>query len=220
MKNKNILLAGFAVLLVVLVGFFVVKGKKAETIEDDTEEVIADLPQSQWPALSLVPTQDPKVPKSLGHFLDFKVQKINVPGAVKMDYLLVYSTSDGGQQGVPGSVELKGSEVQKTLLLGSESSGKFRFDTGVNQGTITLTFRDSKGKSLGRIVSDFHLQSDTQEITSVDGSVKYTLDKMPKGTFFVTVKTFLEPEGVNSLYWSNGYGVYASDDKAYPGKSS
>lgn len=220
MKKNLMLLVGIAVLLVVVIGVFVMKGKKAEPVDDESDEVVADLPQSQWPAMSLVPTQDPAVPKSLGHFLAMKVQKINVPKAETMDYLLVYSTSDGGQQGVPGSVKLTGDTVEKKLLLGSESSGKFRFDAGVSQGTITLTFRDGKGKSLGRIVSDFHLQSDTQELTSVDGSVKYTLDKTPKGTFFVTVKTFLEPAGVESVYWQNGYGIYASDDKEYPGKSS
>lgn len=216
-KNTTVLLVGVMVLLVVLIGFFVVKNKN-KPVEEVEEETVVELPQNLWPAITLTPTQDPSVPKSLGRFLNFKVQKINVPKAATMDYLLVYNTSDGGQQGVPGSVKLTGGDVEKMLLLGSASSGKYRFDSGVSEGTMTITFRDEKGKSLGRVVSDFHLQTEVLELTSVDGNFKYTLDKLAKGVFFVTVKTLAEPQGVTNVVWKDGYGVYASDGKPHEGK--
>lgn len=216
-KNTTVLLVGVMVLLVVLIGFFVVKNKN-KPVEEVEEETVAELPQNLWPAITLTPTQDPSVPKSLGRFLNFKVQKINVPKAATMDYLLVYNTSDGGQQGVPGSVKLTGGDVEKMLLLGSASSGKYRFDSGVSEGTMTITFRDEKGKSLGRVVSDFHLQTEVVELSSVDGNFKYTLDKPAKGVFFVTVKTLAEPQGVTTVVWKDGYGVYASDGKPHEGK--
>ena len=134
-----------------------------------------------------------------------------------MDYLLVYSTSSGGQQGVPGTVKLTGTDLEKMLLLGSESSGKFRFDAGVSTGTMTITFRDGKGKSVGRLTTEFHLQSDTTELSSVDGSFKYVLDKPAKGVFFVTMKTFMEPS-VPEVVCQNGYGIFASDGKPHTGK--
>jgi hypothetical protein len=156
----------------------------------------------------------------LGHFLDFKVQKINVPGAASMDYLLVYTTSDGGQQGAPGTVKLSNGDVERKLLLGSASSGKYRFDAGVTTGTMTITFRDAKGKSMGKLTTDFHLQFNETVLTSVDGKFTYTLDKLAKGVYFVTMPTFVQPDAASTPYvaWSNGYGVFSSDNKPHTGK--
>ncbi len=209
-------------MVVLLAVFVVVRSFKNSVSTKSTpgeEEVVRELPQDQWPVVSLVPTSDPSIPNSLGHLLDFKVQKMNVPGAATMDYLLVYTTSNGGQQGVPGTIQLTGADVDKNLLLGSESSGKFRFDAGVSQGTITITFRNSTGKSLGKLSSDFHLQSDEKVLTSVDGKFNYTLDKAAKGVFFVTMPTFVQPADAASLVvWRDGYGVFASDGKPHSGK--
>lgn len=218
-KNLVILLAGVGLVAVIIATLVILKNKNKAPLEEE-EETVAELPQGQWPAISLTPTEDPKVPNSLGHFLNFRVQKINVPGASSMDYLLVYNTQDGGQQGVPGSVKLTGGDVQRMLLLGSESSGKFRFDAGVSTGTMTITFRDSKGKSLGRLATQFHLQTDTSELTSYDGSFKYILDKPAKGVFFVTMQTYLEPQAVPMVIWQNGIGIFASDEKPHSGKVS
>ncbi len=102
--------------------------------------------------------------------------------------------------------------------MGSESSGKFRFDEGVNQGTITITFRNSSGKSMGKLSSDFHLQSDTMALSSIDGKFVYNLDKLAKGVYFVTMQTFVQPEASQCVVWQNGYGVFASDSKPHSGK--
>ncbi len=134
-----------------------------------------------------------------------------------MDYLMVYSTSDGGQQGVPGTVKLTGDNIEKKLLLGSESSGKFRYDAGVTTGTMTITFRNANGKMLGKLTTEFHLQSGVTELTSVDGMFKYTLDKIAKNVYFVTMKTYAEPT-IATVVWENAYGVFASDGKEHTGK--
>jgi hypothetical protein len=215
-----LILIGAGVLVVLLAVFVVVRTLKSgtSTNSSDQAEIIPELPQSQWPVVSLTPTTDAKIPNSLGHLLDFKVQKINVPGASSMDYLLVYNTIDGGQQGVPGTIKLTGSDVDKNLLLGSESSGHYRFDDGVNQGTITVTFRDSSGKSMGKLSSDFHLQSGTMALSSVDNKFVYNLDKLAKGVYFVTMPTFVQPDTSQCVVWQNGYGVFASDGKPHSGK--
>ncbi len=217
-KFLPLILVGFGVLVVAIVGIIIVKSMKGNTSSTPEEEVIPELPQSLWPAVSLTPTNDPGVKGSEGHWLDFKVQKINVTGASSMDYLLVYSTSDGGQQGVPGTVKLTGGDVERKLLLGSESSGKFRYDAGVERGTITITFRDGGGKSVGKLSTDFHLQSETTVLTSVDGKFTYTLDKIARGVFFVTMPTFVQPDSSMYVTWSDGYGVFASDGKPHSGK--
>ncbi len=216
MKKALPIIAGILVLIVVVVGFVIKgKGKTSDTSEDISN--VPTLSESEWPAISLIPTDKPGVSGSDGHWLNFKVEKINIKGAASMDYLLVYSTSDGGQQGVPGRVELTGDSIEKSLLLGSESSGKYRYDAGVEQGTMTITFRDKNGKMLGKLTTDFHLQSGVTELTSVDGVFKYTLDKVAKGIYFITMKTYKEPS-ITSVIWQNGYGVFASDGKPHSGK--
>lgn len=218
MKKLLPIIVGALIIVVVIVGF-VIKGKNKTSggsTADDTAKVPV-LTEAQWPAISLTPTDNPGVSGSNGHWLDFKVEKINITGAASMDYLLVYNTSDGGQQGVPGNVKLTGTNIEKRLLLGSESSGKFRYDAGVEQGTMTITFRDSNGKMVGKLTTDFHLQSGVTELTSVDGIFKYTLDKSAKNVYFVTMKTYAEPT-VATVIWQNTYGVFASDGLAHSGK--
>jgi hypothetical protein len=219
-KYLPLILIGAGVLVVLLAAFVVVRTLKSNTSSgsSDQAEVIPELPQSQWPVVSLTPTTEARIPNSLGHLLGLKVQKINVPGATTMDYLLVYNTVNGGQQGVPGTIKLTGSDIDKNLLLGSESSGKFRFDAGVSQGTITITFRNSSGKSMGKLSSNFHLQSDTMALSSIDNKFVYNLDKLAKGVYFVTMPTFTQPDPSIYVVWQNGYGVFASDGKAHSGK--
>ncbi len=219
-KNLPLILIGGGVLIVILAVFVAIRSFKDSVAKPGTqeEEAVQELPQSEWPAVSLTPVADPAIPNSLGHLLKLKVQKINVGGATTMDYLLVYNTSTGGQQGVPGTIQLTGGDVDKNLLLGSESSGKFRFDAGVSQGSITVTFRNGSGKSLGKLTSDFHLQSDETVLTSIDGKFTYTLDKKTKGVWFVTMPTFVQPSDAASyVVWQNGYGVFASDGKPHTG---
>ena len=221
MKKLPLILVGLGVLIVVIAGVIIMKMMAGSGSSDNMAEAnVPELPQSQWPVLTLTPTADPTVPNSLGHFLDFQVQKINVPGASSMDYLLVYTTSDGGQQGVPGTVKLTGSDIEKKLLMGSASSGKYRFDAGVSTGTITITFRDGQGKSVGKLSSDFHLQFGDTVLTSKDGKFTYTLDKAAKGVYFVTMPAFVQPSASSYSVWQNGYGVFASDGKPHSGKVS
>ena len=217
MKKVLPILIGIAVFIVAIVAFLILKGSKDKSTTTEETTKVRELTEAEWPAISLTPTDNPGVSGSLGHWLALKVEKINVTKAASMDYLLVYNTSDGGQQGVPGTVKLTGADVEKKLLLGSESSGKFRYDAGVETGTMTITFRDSNGKSVGKLATDFHLQTGVSELSSMDGTFMYTLDKVAKGVYFVTMKTYKEPT-VPFVTWQNGYGVFASDGKAHTGQ--
>lgn len=194
------------------------KGGNSTAIQEDVN--VPDLPQSEWPVVSLTPTSNPAVKGSDGHWLDFKVQNIKVTNAASMDYELIYTTGTGIQQGVPGTVKLTGVDVDRPLLLGSESSGKFRYDAGVEQGTMTLKFRDSKGKLIGKLSTDFHLQSEVTTLTSIDGNFTYELDKIAKGIFFVTMKTFADPASSMVVISQNGYSIFASDGNVHTGKLS
>jgi len=185
-----------------VIAFVKSRGSTSQTTE---EESVAELPMSQRPFTSLSPTKI-AANGNYGHWLTLNIKNINVPGAKTVEYLLEYTIEDGRTQGVPGQVELKGQDIQRDLLLGSESSGKFTYDKGVEKGKLTLKFRDSKGKLIGKLLTDFHLQTNTTEITSVDGSYKVTLPKIIKGVYFVTMKTFGGDEN---------YHIFASDGKTY-----
>lgn len=218
-KFLPLILIGAGLLIVIGAIFFFSRNSKKVTTVDDQNVAIPELPAEQWPVISLIPTSNPKDPKAgNGKMLDLKVQKINIPGAVSMDYELVYTTGMGIQQGVPGTVKLDGTDIDRLLLLGSESSGKFRYDTGVEIGTITFKFRNSSGKLIGKLQGDWHLQTGVTELTSVDGSFKYTLDKEAKGVYFLTMQTFAEPNTNSVVVSANGYTVFASDGKAHSGK--
>jgi hypothetical protein len=218
MKKIIPFVVGGIVLLLVVV-FFVAKGTKGGGATPTPEDAnVPDLPQAEWPVVSLTPTSNPTVPGSLGHWLDFKVQNLNVQGAASMDYELIYSTSDGGQQGVPGTVNLTGTDIDRPLLLGSESSGKFRYDAGVEQGTMTLKFRDSSGKLIGKLSTDFHLQTGVTALTSIDGNFTYNLSAIAKNVYFVTMKTFAAPAASMVVISQNGYSIFASDGKPHTGK--
>lgn len=209
-KYLPLILIGVGVL--VLVGAFLFIKKSSGKAPATEEEAVKELPIDQRPVISLIPSAD-------GHWLDLKIDQIRVPKAETLDYELIYSTNNGGQQGVPGTVSISGqTSLERNLLLGSESSGKFRYDTGVDHGTMTVRFRDGGGKLLGKIATDFHLQSETTALSSMDGKFSYSLDKVAKGVFFVTMQTYAtsSPSGVATF--SNGYAVFASDGKTYSGK--
>jgi hypothetical protein len=150
-KYLPFIILGVGLLFVLIVGVLIFKSVKGKTQTNDDDTVVAEIPVDQRPFVSLTPTSD-------GHYLNFVVKDLKVKGAVSMDYLLVYSTSNGGQQGVPGTIQLNG-DVDKKLLLGSESSGKFRYDTGVTGGTMTLRFRNSAGKLIGKLETAFTFSS-------------------------------------------------------------
>ena len=181
-----------------------------------SDEVVADLPAEQRPTVALVPTSD-------GHYLGLKIEQIDkVKSASSMDYELLWKANNAGNQTTQGTSSTVKLATQTTyssdLLLGSESNGKFRYDQGVETGTITLRFRDGNGKLLGKIASDFHLQSGVTSLSSMDGNFKYTLDKIATGVWFVTMQTFGKPSVGNVVTFSNGYSVLSSDSKPHSGK--
>ncbi|MEK7100234.1 MAG: hypothetical protein AAB872_00305 [Patescibacteria group bacterium] len=205
-KAKKILpliLLGVGLFVLILV-FVVIKNKKSEVIEDDSN-VLAEVAFVDRPVAMLTPTSD-------GHYINLKIDKITLPKAVSLDYELLYSLPDGRTQGVPGTVDLKGQTTfERKLLLGSESNGKFRYDEGVADGSLTVRLRNAKGKLLAKFSTKWHLQSNDQELTSIDENFTYKLDKISKGMYFVTMETFGLMESSITSVTSGPYGIFASD---------
>ena len=202
-KFLPLIMLGVGILILVLV-FVFIKNKKNVAVDDP--DVIAEVAFVNRPFASLTPTSD-------GHYINLKIEKITLPKAVSLDYELLYSLPDGRTQGVPGTVDLKGeTTLEKKLLLGSESNGKFRYDEGVTEGSLTVRLRDSKGKLLAKFMTKFHLQSGVTELTSIDQNFTYTLKKAAKGMYFITMETFgLKDTSITSVS-SGPYGVFTPDD--------
>jgi|SRR3989344_1659455 len=191
--------------LVITGAFFVLKARKSKPEIEDDETALLNLSLEERPVVSLTPTSD-------GHYITLKVEKITFdPKSV--DYLLLYETSEGVQQGVPGTVELEGKkEFEEKLLLGSESSGKFRYDEGVENGSVELKFRNSDGELMAKFETDFHMQTSTIELSSSDGKFNYLVDEAEEGVFYVTMQTVGVPgDGFKSVTSDNGYAVFSSN---------
>lgn len=148
-KYVPLILLGLGAL--VLVGaFFVIKNKSSGSTSVDEESGLKEVPLEKRPIVSLTPSSD-------GHYLTLRVEKI-VLDADSFDYLFEYKTGEGISQGVPGSAQISDNGVFETeLLLGTESSGKFRYDEGVETGSIELKFRKG-GKLVAKFKTDFQLK--------------------------------------------------------------
>jgi hypothetical protein len=207
-KYLPLILLVLGILVLVLVYFFVIR-KPAEKETAGEDQGLTEVILKDRPITSLTPSSD-------GHWLKLKIEKIKV-SAKTLDYELLYQLPDGRTQGVPGTVKLTGeNSFTRDLLLGSESSGKFRYDEGVEEGTLTLRFRNDKGKLITKFSTKFHLQSNTKEISSIDGKLKATLNKLSKA-FFVTMETFGVPGSVESA--SGGpYGIFSSATEKLTGE--
>lgn len=214
-KYAPFILLGVGVLAVIGI-FFSIRGANTTTPEPTpiVDEIAPEVPFDQRPFVSLTPRTD-------GHWLKLTMMGINkIPNAKTVDYLLEYLTKEGVNQGVPGMIKIEDlTTIDRDLLLGSESSGKFRYDEGVADGKLTLRFRDSAGKLLGKLTTEFHLQVAPETVlTSKDGMFTYTLDKAPKKGYFVTMQTFGVSEAVEGIIAQGPYGVFTSETGAFPGK--
>ncbi len=179
-----------------------VKSRRTSTIPDEESAGLPAVALADRPLASLTPTSD-------GHWLNLKIEKIKIT-ADSMDYELLYQLPDGRTQGVPGTITLKGqAQIERKLLLGSESSGKFRYDEGVKGGTLTLRFRDSQGKLIAKFSTDFALLSATKTLTSADSKFKATLTAVPAG-FFVVMQTFGIPSNPPADVKIGPYGLFSS----------
>ena len=191
---------------VVTAVFFIFKGKG--DVDDEDTSALIEVSLEDRPIAKLTPSED-------GHWLKLIIEKLEVEAA-SLDYELLYKLPDGRTQGVPGTIKLTGQkDIERDLLLGSESSGKFRYDEGVENGTLTLRYRNEKGKLLARFTTEFALLSGTKTLASVDEKFEAKLSKS-SGDFFVVMETFGIPDEISASIEAGPYGVFNSsgDDLA------
>lgn len=234
-KYLPFIILGVGIVIMIIVGFLILKNKPSSEIENDEDVSLLELDIKQMPFVSLTPDLE-------GHYLKLKIDNINISGAKTLEYNLLYQTKDNITQGVPGTIELTGNSYETDLLLGSESSGKFRYDEGVKSGSISLSFRSDQKKLITKISSDFVMGELPGKLSISDSNfnVEYSgntnaivvlmntmglpsafEDNNIKGSFgifsSVVIKSGIEIESDNpTYYWDNGDWININDLESIP----
>ena len=207
-KYLPFILLGIGIIVLVVV-FLVIK-KNKNNVPVEKEDTTITLSLNERPVASLTPSAD-------GHWLKLSVTKI-LSSAASMDYELLYQLPDGRTQGVPGSIKLSGQDkIERDLLMGSESSGKFRYDEGVKAGTLTVRFRNDAGKLITKLSTEFGLFSKTKELKSIDEKFNYKLAAINSKDFFVVMETFGITKEAPADVTAGPFGVFTSSKTAVSG---
>ena len=85
---------------------------------------------------------------------------------------------------------------------------------------MTLRFRDGKGKLAAKFVTDFHLQSNTNVLTSTDGKFSYSLNKSSGKEFLLVMQTFGYPNEAPGSISGGPYGVFKAEAKVKTAKGT
>ena len=196
--------------IIVLIVVFLVVRKNKQVVPTEKEDITVTLSLNERPVASLTPSAD-------GHWLKLTLTKI-LSSAASMDYELLYQLPDGRTQGVPGTIKLTGQDkIERDLLMGSESSGKFRYDEGVKEGTLTIRFRNDAGKLITKLSTKFALLSKTKELKSIDEKFVYKLASVNSKDFFVVMETFGVPKETPAEVATGPFGVFTSSKTAVSG---
>lgn len=145
-QNKKYIIGGvvfFAVLLIV--GFFIMSGSKKTTEETSKKDVL--------PVSEVIPTIDSSVK------VDLVSQKSNkevlltikdIPsGTIDIEYELSYLAKKTLPKGVLGTVDVSGkTNIEKTITLGTCSSGTCVYDEGVDTVKVSLKFNNDSGSKI------------------------------------------------------------------------
>lgn len=148
---------------------------------------------TERPYASLVPSGD-------SHWLTLEIRNIS-KGATGLEYELIYFAEVEGnkiERGVStaGSpVDLKGAaEFSKKILLGSAScttgTCKYKYDEGVNEGTLTLTITGPTGKE--KYETAFRIQKGKEGkdgLSAGDGAFSYVSAGLPATGVYLTISS-------------------------------
>jgi len=176
-KNYIVILVIIGIVLILGGGFLFWRSRRTKELPTlEPEGVLIETTLEERPYITLTPSSD-------GHWLTINVTRIQ--DADSLEYELLYNTASGATQGSINTVRLKGeTSYSKRILLGSESSGHYKFDEGVTQGSLTVRLRGGKGTR--KFVTDFHLQQEEDELTLIDGNFSIE-GSFPKANFYVTM---------------------------------
>lgn len=203
--NKKIITIVLAALLLSACG----KDTPTTTTKPTPTPKVVEMAPQDRPRISLTPRAD-------GHMLYLKITKIPT-NIASIDYEVIYTASDGSSQiekGLGDTIKEITSNLSRDLLLGTESctSGcKYKYDNGVNGGTITISFNNQNGQvstfeSPFVLISSNQLKKDGQlTLTTENFSIK-PKTKVTGNDYFVLQKNY-----------QGGYSVFSSGTNSIVG---
>jgi hypothetical protein len=98
--------------------------------------------------------------------------------------------------------------MERDLLLGTCSSGRCRYDEGVEDGTFTLRLRDEDGKLISKLETRFYLQKGGLKLSSADNDFSLSSTKLSKNTYYIVVGTFGLPKDAPGDVVGEPYGIF------------
>ncbi|MFA5828105.1 MAG: hypothetical protein WC841_01900 [Candidatus Shapirobacteria bacterium] len=199
-KQNRIITLSILSLSMLLLSACGAKKPESNTQPTPTVTKLIELTPEEQPYIKLIPRAD-------GHELKLVIQKLNT-NISEIDYELIYTATDNGQEiekGVSGNMKVEGKSVERDLLLGTASCTngcKYKYDTGISQGTLMLTLATSSGQ-VSTFETPFTLKSAAAlktekeiKLPTANFSVKVT----PKtGEYYTVIKNAL----VYSVFSSN-----------------
>ncbi len=142
---KKIILAVFIVLLISIGLIFYVKTRFVSKPE---EETFVPIPTVVLPTVS-ESIKVNLISRNTNKSVDLSIEGLS-SDILSVEYELTYETGTGLPRGVLGTINLKEGEknINKTdITLGTCSSGKCVYDTGVTSVNLSLKFNFSSGQS-------------------------------------------------------------------------
>lgn len=217
MKRALVLVGAVLVVCVALVTvFFLRSGRQGST---------TGLPRPTPPAAEAIIEDNPYVvltPRADGH--EFTLEVKNLQRTELVEYELSYQAGEF-TRGAIGEIKLDGANsFTRKLLLGSEScSGtgenrvcKYRYDEGIQSGTLVLRLRQGGQKQKLEIL--FHLQKGSeakQGFASGDGNFEF--QGTVSGTFYSVSSTVGVPVSPGGKIIGGPYGVFTSGSASAKG---
>jgi len=204
---KNILVFCFIILSSVSLSACGKKKTPETPSQPSPTPKLIEMSSEQKPYISLIPRYD-------GHEIKLKIA--NIPDTIaQIEYELIYLATDGiieMEKGIGDTVKVKGSTIEKDLLLGTASctnTCKYKYDEGVTGGTLSLIFINNKGQ-MSTYETPFTLISSTQ----INKNKKLTLNDFvvnctaQKGQFFILLENYGMPNSTTQA--TQIYSVFAS----------
>lgn len=201
MKKYNLIkIIGLLSVSVLLLSACGIKKTEQQIEPTPTVTKLIELKPEEQPYLKLIPRTD-------GHELKLVVQKLN-SNISEIDYELIYTSEDNGQEiekGISGNIKVEGKSIERDLLLGTSSCTngcKYKYDTGVSKGTLSLTLATSSGQ-VSTFETPFTLKSAAELKKEKEiglPSESFSTKIVPKtGEYYTVIKNAL----VYSIFSSN-----------------
>lgn len=143
LSKAQMMFVGGGLIVLILVGTLVFRGRSSSQKNTSSTE----------PTEAVIPTVDTSVQVSLTSSSGGKEVALNIKGiplgTQTIDYELSYQTKQQGLQGVIGTITLTNeSEYQKSITLGTCSSGKCVYHEVVGKIKLSLKFTGSYGDKI------------------------------------------------------------------------